>query len=353
MGTTSMKSLRVLTGAHAGAQIRLTQGSYRVSAADDADICIGDWREDEVTLTVGGDGVARVHSHNGDEVLVADFIAVPFGDVVLCVGPDDTAWPRDLDLLAGLWKTAEPATPHGADAHGNADGDGNVKVNVDGGTPADDLASAAPRTLGWRAAAVAIACTAAIGGLTTAGIMLAGTQPSEAAYVKVDADALSKQVTEALHRAGLADLNATARDGNVEVTGIVSGTDDSVKARRIMDDLARGKVLKAYDVAQQDVDDIQQSLAGTGAQVSYAGKGVFRISGKVKSMSSFRERVAGVRADLDSNIRRVDVDVKEARSPIPDIEYTEVVATGGLRYIETPDGTKHLFDSAGSDSGNN
>jgi type III secretion protein D len=336
-----MKSLRVLTGTHAGAQIRLAEGHYRISAADDADICIGDWRDDEVTLAVGADGVTRLHSSNGDTVLVADFIAVPFGDVVFCVGPDDSVWPRDLDLLAGLWKTAEPP----------------VQGNSESGSPAlaaATHAATAPRRLGWRAAVVAIACTAAIGGLTTAGIMLAGTQPSEAAYVKVDADTLSKQVAEALHRAGLGELRTATRDGRVVVSGIVSTAGDSVKARRVADDLTQGKVLKEYDIAQQDVDNIQQSLAGTGAQVSYAGNGVFRISGEVKSMAAFRERVAGVRADLDSNVVRVDVDVKEARSPIPDIEYTEVVATGGLRYIETPDGTKHLFDSASSkDYGNN
>jgi type III secretion protein D len=281
--------------------------------------------------------VTRLHSSNGDAVLVADFIAVPFGDVVFCVGPDDSAWPRDLDLLAGLWKTAEPP----------------VQNSADSGAPAMAThAATAPRRLGWRAAAVAIACTAAIGGLATAGIMLAGTQPSEAAYVTVDADALSKQVAAALHRAALDELRTATRDGRVVVSGIVSSAGDSVKARRIADDLTQGKVLKEYDVAQQDVDNIQQSLAGTGAQVSYTGNGVFRISGEVKSMAAFRERVAGVRADLDSNVVRVDIE--EAHSPIPDIEYTEVVATGGLRYIETPDGTKHLFDSASSkDNGNN
>jgi type III secretion protein D len=45
--------------------------------------------------------------------------------------------------------------------------------------------------------------------------------------------------------------------------------------------------------------------------------------------------------------------VNETRTPAPDVQYTEVVATGGLRYIETPDGTKHLFDSGpAKDHGN-
>jgi type III secretion protein D len=321
-----MKALRVLTGTHAGAQIRLSGGTYRIGVAEDADIYVSDWQVDELALIVGEDGVTRLRPGNGDELLVADFVAVPFGDVVLCVGPDDTEWPRDLDLLAGLWKTAEPAPQ----------GDGDREAPREG----------APREMTWRTAAVALACTAAIGALVTAGVMFAGTQPSEAASVKFDVDALSKQVTAALHGTGLADLSAAPRSGKVAVRGIVTSASDSEKARRIIDDFARGRALAEYDVAENDVDNIQQSLAGTGAEVSYSGHGVFRVSGDVRSMSTFRERVGEVRADLDSNVKRVDVDVKEAATPLPDVEYTEVVATGGLRYIQTPDGTKHLFEDA-------
>src|ERR1700738_2318828 len=325
-----MKVLRVLTGIHAGAQVQLTSATYRISAAEDADVRISDWQVDELTLSIGEDGVTRLRSSNGDEVLVADFVAVPFGDVVFCVGPDDAEWPRDLDLLAGLWKTAEPAT-----------------TSRDEVQPTSSTGQTSSRKTTWRTAVLALICTAAIGGLMTAGVMFAGTQPSEAASVKFDADTLSKQVAEALRSEGLADLYATPRSGRVVVRGIVSSADDSVKAQRIMDSLARGKVRRDYDVAQQDVENIEQSLAGTGAAVSYSGHGVFRVSGNVQSMSNFRALITGVRADLDSNVKRVDVDVKEAQMPTPDVEYTEVVATGGLRYIETPDGTKHLFQRAG------
>jgi type III secretion protein D len=318
-----MKALRVLTGIHAGADVRLTSGTYRVGATEDADICISDWTVDEVVLAVGEDGVTRLRSSNGDEVLVADFVAVPFGDVVFCVGPDNTEWPRDLDLLAGLWKTAEAAVES-----------------------VEAAPEASSRRMTWRTAAVALMCTAAIGGLTTAGVMLAGAQASEAASVKFDAQALAKEVNAALSREGLADLYAVPRKDSVAVRGIVPAADDGAKAQRIMESLARGKVRREYDIAQQDVDNIQQSLAGTGAAVSYSGHGVFRVSGSVQSMSTFRTLLAGIRADLDSNVKLVDIDVKEARMPAPDVEYTEVVATGGLRYIETPDGTKHLFPSS-------
>ncbi|TKC86948.1 secretion protein SctD [Trinickia terrae] len=358
-----MKALRVLTGTHAGAQVQLTSGSYRIGGTEEADICITDWVVDEVTLVIGEDGVTRLLSSNGDQVFVADFVAVPFGDVVFCVGPDDAEWPSDLELLSGLWKTAEPPVENGGAEGAQAEGGPADLAPAEVG-PAQSGASRAgaesaisapppaPRKMTWRTAAVALTCTAAIGGLATAGALFAGAQSSEAASVKFNADALAKEVDVALHRAGFADLHASPRKDSVVVQGIVSMAGDSARAQQIMNELAPGKARREYDVAQQDVENIQQSLTGTGASVSYSGHGVFRVSGNVQSMQTFRALIAGVRADMDSNARRIDVDVKEAKMPTPDIEYTEVVATGGLRYIETPDGTKHLFASSRDEAGN-
>ncbi|PCE22537.1 secretion protein SctD [Paraburkholderia acidicola] len=329
-----MKALRVLTGTHAGAQIRLTVGTYLLSAGADADICISDWQVDALSLTLGEDGVTRVRLDGAEEVLIADFIAVPYGDVVFCVGPDDAHWPRDLDLLAGLWKTAEPDLPEEEAVAAGTDDDAE--------TP---MSTAASRTKALRTAGVALACTALIGGLLTAGVMMAGAQSTEAATVRFDAAELSKQMTEALHRAGLKELTATPRGTNVVVSGIVTNSDGSDTARRIMDTLARGKTLREYDVAQQDIDNIQQSLGNAGARVEYKGNGVFRVSGTVQSLKKFQQLLANVKPDLDENVKRLDVDVKETRSPVPDIRYAEVVSVGSVHYIETPDGTKHLLDT--------
>ncbi|WP_116137934.1 HrpD5 family protein [Trinickia diaoshuihuensis] len=362
-----MKALRVLTGTHAGAQVRLTSGSYRIGVAEDADICISDWAVEEIVLELGEDGVALIRSTNGDEVFVADFVAVPFGDVVFCVGPDGAAWPSDLELLAGLWKTAEPdaapesmheatldATPEATAEPPTQTAAGQSDVQPPSAAIDAPLAHtmSAPRSVRWRTAALALACTAVIGGIAVAGMMLAGTEPSEAASVRFDPDALAKQLEQALHREGLGDLSTAVNADSVAVQGIVTTADESAKAQRIMDSLARGKARREYDVAQQDVDNIQQSLTGTGATVRYVGHGVFHVSGNVQSMATFRTLIAGVRADLDGNVKRVDVDVKEAQVPVPDVEYTAVVATGGLRYIETPDGTKHLFSSSKDEANN-
>lgn len=354
-----MKALRVLTGIHAGAQIRLTVGSYRLGGAEDADICISDWQVGELVLTLGEDGVARLCLDGGEEVLVPDFVAVPYGDVVFCVGPDDVAWPRDLDLLAPLWQTAEPDAPAvQAEEHASAQGQQQkaaqqLEPELTDREPLLPLRPL-PRAKALRTAGVALACTVLIVALSTAGVLMAGSQSTEAANVKFDPDATSRQLAEALHRAGLNELTVKPRGAQVVVRGIVRTADDSDSARRIMDQLARGKALREYDVAQQDAVNIQQSLGDTGAHVEYKGKGVFLVSGTVPSMKKFHALLANVKPDLDANIRRLDVDVKEALSTIPDVRYSEVVSVGGLRYIETPDGTKHLLDTGGdsTDPGN-
>lgn len=354
-----MKALRVLTGIHAGAQIRLTVGSYRLGGAEDADICISDWQVGELVLTLGEDGVVRLCLDGGEEVLVPDFVAVPYGDVVFCVGPDDVAWPRDLDLLAPLWQTAEPDAPAvQAEEHASAQGQQQkaaqqLEPELTDREPLLPLRPL-PRAKALRTAGVALACTVLIVALSTAGVLMAGSQSTEAANVKFDPDATSRQLAEALHRAGLNELTVKPRGAQVVVRGIVRTADDSDSARRIMDQLARGKALREYDVAQQDAVNIQQSLGDTGAHVEYKGKGVFLVSGTVPSMKKFHALLANVKPDLDANIRRLDVDVKEALSTIPDVRYSEVVSVGGLRYIETPDGTKHLLDTGGdsTDPGN-
>lgn len=282
-------------------------------------------------LGLGEDGVARAWHEGSEEVLIADFVAVPYGDVVFCVGPDDDAWPRDLDLLAGLWKTAEPP------------------VAAEGETSLPSDAAAAESTSqrkAVKAAGIALACTAVVGGLLTAALLLAGTQPSQAANVTMDLNGMSKQLTQALKQAGYTDLAASPHQQQIVVTGIVKTADDGAAAQRIIDRLVKDKAIRQYDVADQEADDIEQSLSGTGAEVQYSGNGVFRVSGTVPSLTQFHQLLADVRSDLDANVKRLDVQVKEAKASAPKIDYSEMVQVGGLRYIETPDGTKHLYDGA-------
>lgn len=54
-----MKLLRILTGVHAGAQLRLSPAGYRLGADDDADIRISDWSGADLLLTLDEAGIVR------------------------------------------------------------------------------------------------------------------------------------------------------------------------------------------------------------------------------------------------------------------------------------------------------
>jgi type III secretion protein D len=54
--------------------------------------------------------------------------------------------------------------------------------------------------------------------------------------------------------------------------------------------------------------------------------------------------LARVKSDLDTNIKRIDVAVRERAAPIESAgDYTALIAIGDVRYVETPDGVKHLY----------
>lgn len=122
-----MKLLRILTGVHAGAELRLSAGAHRIGADDDADIRISDWRGPDLVLTVDDSGVVSARSvtpepatvaaeelalsADGGEaadtsrtqadssaaadasaapdtstVLLVDYVPMQFGDTVICIG---------------------------------------------------------------------------------------------------------------------------------------------------------------------------------------------------------------------------------------------------------------------------
>src|SRR5205085_8139893 len=99
-----MKQLRILTGRHAGAHLRLTHRRYALGAGDDSDVQISDWKQQPVILTVDEDNdVIRMAIEAAGagaarrETVLEDYMPRRFDDIVLCVGAaDDHAWPGDV-----------------------------------------------------------------------------------------------------------------------------------------------------------------------------------------------------------------------------------------------------------------
>lgn len=338
-----MKQLRILTGAHSGAQVRLVPGTYRLGADDGADICITDWTETSIRIELDDAGVARwtfaqssqpAHQvdTDGNEraaagsdapavaepedtvTLVPDLVPLPFGEIVLCIGPEQAQWPADVDLLRMLWvKPEEPAlTQHGLQN---------------------------PRAIGVALAGAMIAA------VLVAGATLFGSKPRDAQAMQ-SPDTLATRIASALHAAGLADLQAVARGNTVVVQGMVATAAEDVAARGVFARVSpdQDKVLRQYDVGETDRRNLEDALAIDGAHVKYRGAGVFEVEGTVSSMTQFHTALARVKTDLDSNIKRIDVAVRERPAPIESAgDYTALIAIGDVRYVETPDGVKHLY----------
>ncbi|KVL63423.1 HrpD5 family protein [Burkholderia ubonensis] len=329
-----MKLLRILTGLHAGAEIALGAGEHRIGAGDDAAIRITDWRDGDLLLSIDAQGTTRAQraapvpsetaadpfDADGSPLLMQDFVPVPFGETALCVGPADGAWPSDLELLATLW-----APPPGADA--------------------------ARRGAQRKLAACAAAGGALVAGLLAMGAMLASAHPNAPPPVE-HADALATRIGAELMRAGYAELHAAPRGAMVAVTGMVATPADDLAARKLLDRLAAHRVERQYDVAQDDAQSIGESLGASGtsgATVAYAGQGRFRVSGVVPDLARLRKAVERVRADVGPNVRAIEVDARQSGdAPVP-VAYSGMLEIGDVRYIETPDGVKHVFAGAPAD----
>jgi len=252
-------------------------------------------------------------------ILIPDFVAFPFGNTVLCVGSDDAVWPPDIDLLANLYANRNSNQAHAA-------------------APADNRGVA-----GIARAALILTVLAT---LIASSIFLFNTHTTYAANapaVPADTRDLAEQVSSALHVAKLDGLHATAKGGMVVIDGMVLNSAEDVAARTLFEHFGERRIARQYDVAQSDIANLEDSMGIDGVRFSYKGGGVFAVAGPVPSMTDFNDALNRVRADLDTNIKQIDVSVTEAPAALPTIPYLEMIAVNGVHYVETTDGVKHLF----------
>lgn len=366
-----MKLLRILTGVHAGAELRLSPGTHRIGPDDDADIRISDWRGADVLLAVDADGVVsarRVAAETAEAaeaveveggaagasagetgrfetggtrganpasnlaadaatgatladaskpidpgtVLLVDFVPMQFGETVLCVGWSDAAWPSDLDLLSTLL----------------------IK-------PSEERREA-ERSRRRKIAGIALAC-AMLGAVIVIGSVLMTTMVSRAALPH-DAGGLAQRVNDTLAAAHQNELRAHAEGNTVLVTGMVATPEDDVAVRRLLSHFSQTSIYRRYDVAQNDVHSIEDSLGVRGARVAYAGNGAFDVTGSVSNPADLDAAIARVRHDLSENVRAIRSHVTQSteNQPLPP-SFSMLMTSDTVRYAETPDGVKHIY----------
>jgi len=355
------KLLRILTGVHAGAELRLSAGIHRIGADDDADIRISDWRGDDVSLVVDASGVVsarrmrpvvvlaegepcseplsdadtgahnstRTHANEGNKgeqgarhaaqnddepgtVILLEFVPMQFGDTVICIGSDDAAWPSDLELLSTLL----------------------VKP--------DQTRRAAERSRRRKMTGVVSAC-AMLGAVLVIGSVMLTTAVSRAALPR-DAGDLAQRVNLELAAAHMKELHAQVRGSTVTVSGMVATADEDTQVRKMLMRISPDRIVRHYDIAQNDVRNIADSLAMQGLKVTYAGRGVFEISGKAANPRDVEAAVARMRHDLSDNVKSVRVSVAQAEDALPSApSFSFLMSSDDVRYGQTPDGVKHIY----------
>ncbi|MEJ2768797.1 type III secretion protein SctD [Mycetohabitans sp. B46] len=356
-----MKLLRVLTGVHAGAQVRLAPGVYRVAADDDADIRLSDWTGADLTLTVNGDNVVTAtraatnsikvgltsaqHTKDGhftgqngpqgaaaasgnrataeteqvEPVLLLDFVPMQFDDTVVCIGPSDARWPPDVDLLAVLL----------------------VKPNEE--------RRQAKRARQRKIAGITLACVA-VGMTISLAVLLTSIQDSRAAR-RHDIGDLAQHVNRMLSEQKLTEVHADVAGASIRVTGMVPTAAADLAVRDLLQRTAPGVTLRQYDIAEIDARNIAESLGTSGVQVSYAGNGVFDITASVADPDKLRSAIERVKRDLNGNVKVLRTHIQAIeKNPWP-TEYSEMIASDSIEYAQAPDGTKHIYINAASSVG--
>lgn len=342
-----MKTLRILTGVHAGAQLRLEAGtSYRVSATHDADICVSDCGDAGAALSVDAHGTVAIietsttalgahddaanektatttdelHDDAGDDdaqsppILLPDFVPFKLGEIVICVGDASAKWPADIELLNALFS-------------------------------ADRNKSMPQPATSRRRKILAYALCSALILLGSATLMLLlSSGNGEAAQVR-DSRALAQKTAAALVSAGLTELQASVRGPVVVVSGMVRTTGDDAIARSVIKRLAkrRGLIEQHYDVAATIVQDIEEGPGMRGAHVDYLGKGVFKVTGTVDDLARARDALTRLGPSFDGNVRRIDNLLTQSADAGPPTPYSEIISNGNVKFLQSPDGTKHLF----------
>jgi type III secretion protein D len=292
---------------------------------------------------------AQEDDANPEVVLVPDFVPFPFGTTVLCFGTEDAQWPPDIQLLASMY-------------NGNRNDAADARPGQNPGTGVPHrLAPGRMRILRMLCIATMLGAVLVIAHSLASGMVrrpqaATGTVQNKRDLSKLserELSALTDQLNQALQQTRLGGLHAQRRGNTIAVDGMALNASEDIAARAILERYGRDSIAHHYDVAQNDVASITDSLGIDGVRVAYSGKGVFAINGNVPSLTSLHDQLERLRTDLDGNIKRIDVDVTEVPTNISMNVYTEMMSVGDTHYVQTTDGVKHLFPGTTTGSANN
>ncbi|GLU31328.1 HrpD5 family protein [Trinickia caryophylli] len=329
------KEIRLLTGRHAGARIKLNPTLTHIGNDDEADIQISDWTMPTMQLSHHEDGHVSISDPTGahPDVTLEDFVPHRFGDIVLCAGDADAAWPSDIALLETA--LAPVATP--------------VATSIEVPAPQPQhaprpLTDAPRRGHAMRNAGFAGVAVLAIG---CAGIALpAVLRPREAATaLKALQEPDAAMLATGLRQLDLHDLEVKRQDGRFLVMGVVPDSASEMAARRIAENIAPGRVVWRVGCVDQITRDLQESLHDSSLHVRYLGNRTFEVTGVAKNANAVRTTLEQLTGDLAPMVKQIAARFGTDDRMAPPTDVESLLAVDGLQYMVSSDGTKHFVDT--------
>jgi type III secretion protein D len=322
-----MKQVRILTGAHAGAQLSLDSSSTRIGQGSENDIDLDDWAHAPIEVVVEEGDVVSVYmltpnetAEAGDESQpqtlrelvgqLVDFVPRRFADVVLCCGPAEGIWPSDVSLMEQLMQ------------------------------PLVQVAEKLPepvKKMGWKVwAAMGACCVALVSGL---GVIL--VRQSDAAAQRMPQESLFSQVYRVIEKLPYKDLVVTRAGEQVAVEGMLENASQVLAVRAALARFPKHRLGHRYAAADQAVNSITEALKIASLNVQHTGAGVFVVTGQAPNLQQLRDSTQRIVNDLNPLVKRIDLNVTEL--PAPDrIAVGSVMAMGDLQVVEARNGAKYL-----------
>lgn len=290
------KHIRILSGRHRGASLQLAPGTWRIGCDDAAAVHISDWAHATIEVNIDADG--RICLHDGDATIdVVEHETLHFDGIALCIG--------------------DPATEPAAAAAANP-------------APLPPVRRRAPRR--WLAlGAVAVPATL----LSTA---LLAMQPASAPAAR----GMRSDIPALLAGIGQGGLHVSQRDGMTVVQGVVATGADADAVRDLLRRAAPDHAVAHLAVVNDVLASIGESLHEPTLKAGYAGNGRFIVTGTTRDGATVQRRLAQLAADLGPAVARLDADVTEVRPGWSVADSDSALDAGGLRYVQSLDGSKHF-----------
>lgn len=333
------KEIRLLTGRHAGARVKLNAMPTVIGNGEDADIQISDWDQPTMRLIRRDDGKLIIVA--GDEAIdtiaMDDFKPHRFGNVVLCVGDTDAEWPSDIKLLETLLlppPSPSPAATTMSTVHTD---------HQELAGPAERAAGTGARR-GIHAAVVAGIALMAIGcaGIALPAVLHPRGKSALETSVPPPTAATLQRVLDRLHAS---DVTVTQIGARFAVVGVVPDSAHDAPVRTALEAVAPGKIVWRLGCADQIARDLQESLHEPSLKVGYLGHGEFEVTGVARNATAVHETLDRMRTDLAPMVTRIDQRFALNDSFAAPTNVESALAVDALQYVEASDGTKQFIDS--------